>query len=76
VARGPLVLARDARLGQPIGDPVAALGDAGFTPLSTLDPPPGIAAVFTAGPIRLCDYASAGNSWDAASRYRVWMPLA
>jgi DUF1680 family protein len=73
VARGPLMLARDARLGQPIDESVAAFTEAGLTPLA---PPPGIAMAFTAGPVRLCDYASAGNSWDAASRYRVWMPLA
>jgi hypothetical protein len=76
VARGPLVLARDARFGQPVDDPVAAFGEAGFTPLTALAPPHGIAMAFAAGPVRLCDYASAGNSWDAASHYRVWMPLA
>lgn len=25
--------------------------------------------------IRLCDFASAGNTWDERQRYRVWMPL-
>lgn len=23
----------------------------------------------------LCDFASAGDTWDAQSRYRVWLPL-
>jgi DUF1680 family protein len=77
VARGPIVLARDARLGQPaIEDPVAAFDGAdGFTPLGVVAPPPGIAFAFDAGQVHLCDYASAGNTWDATSRYRVWMPL-
>ena len=77
VARGPLVLARDVRLGQPaLDDPVADFaGDAGFIGLEAVAPPPGIAAAFRAGQVRLCDFASAGNTWDASSRYRVWMPL-
>ena len=74
VARGPLVLARDARFGQPIAGPAPRF-DAGFTPLAPLAPPPGIACAFTAGPVRLCDYASAGNTWNSDSHYRIWMPL-
>ncbi|MGB7761472.1 MAG: beta-L-arabinofuranosidase domain-containing protein [Bryobacteraceae bacterium] len=78
VARGPLVLARDARLGQEaIGDPVAGFGEEGsFTPLEAIAPPPGIDLAFSAGAgqVRLCDYASAGNTWAPGSRYRVWMP--
>lgn len=27
-------------------------------------------------PITLCDYASAGNTWERDSRFRVWWPLA
>jgi hypothetical protein len=77
VARGPLVLARDVRLGQDmIDDAVAGFGDDGsFVPLEAIAPPPGIAMAFTAGQVRLCDYASAGNTWSPDSRYRVWMPL-
>jgi hypothetical protein len=77
VARGPLVLARDVRLGQDmIDDPVAGFGnDGSFVPLTPVAPPPGIASAFTAGQVRLCDYASAGNTWSPDSRYRVWMPL-
>jgi len=78
VARGPVVLARDARLGQEaIGEPVAGFGDDGsFVPLDAIAPPPGITMAFRAGAsqVRLCDYASAGNSWTPDSRYRVWMP--
>ena len=25
--------------------------------------------------VHFCDYASAGNTWDSASSYRVWLPL-
>ena len=25
--------------------------------------------------IRMCDFASAGNPWDSAVRYRVWLPV-
>ena len=28
----------------------------------------------TPRPIKLCDFASAGNTWDKAERYRVWLP--
>ena len=24
--------------------------------------------------IKFCDFASAGNDWDPAGRYRVWIP--
>ena len=78
VARGPLLLARDARLGQPIDDPVATLGDAAsFVQLEPFAPSPEIHTAFGAGPahVRLCDYASAGNTWSPDSRYRVWLPL-
>jgi DUF1680 family protein len=76
IARGPLVLARDIRLGRDeIDDPVTGFGDDGnFIPLDAVAPPPGIAMAFTAGQVRLCDYASAGNTWSPDSRYRVWMP--
>jgi DUF1680 family protein len=77
--RGPLVLARDARLGRnQIDATVAGLGDErGAVNLKPLPAPDGIAQAFAAGPaeIPLCDYSSAGNSWDGRSRYRVWMPL-
>jgi DUF1680 family protein len=70
VARGPLVLARDLRLGQNIHEPVRLQ-----LPLKAVPPPAGIAAAFaTADGVHLCDYASAGNTWDADSRYRVWLP--
>ena len=80
IARGPLTLARDSRLGDERGidQPVGTLPGSGeFIPLAPTAPPPGVAMAFTAGDssLRLCDFASAGNTWDARSRYRVWMPL-
>jgi DUF1680 family protein len=77
VARGPVILARDIRLGQvAIDEPVASFGgDGSFMILEAIPPPPGIGMAFAAGQLRLCDYASAGNTWEAGSRYRVWMPL-
>jgi len=77
VVRGPLVLARDIRLGRDvIDDPVTGFGDDGsVVPLDAVAAPPGIAMAFTAGQVRLCDYASAGNTWSPGSRYQVWMPL-
>ncbi|MEJ1973051.1 MAG: hypothetical protein WDM96_11505 [Lacunisphaera sp.] len=38
--------------------------------------PPGIRQVFQVKGtnLLLCDFASAGNTWAAGSRYRVWLP--
>ena len=73
VRRGPLALARDLRLGGNIDDPVS-LGTGALEPIA---PPSGVAMAFsTPGGVRLCDYASAGNTWDARSRYRTWLPTA
>ncbi len=73
VVRGPLVLARDARLADV--DKPAALGE-GNPVLKPATPPPGIEIAFESPAGVLCDYASAGNTWDARSRYRTWIPLA
>ncbi len=91
IARGPLVLARDARLGGPDTD-------APLTPVLTKDgfvdlqPAAGsdshywleqTASFITeshaeGGPtmirLSLCDYASAGKTFDPLSRFRVWLP--
>ncbi len=90
ISRGPLVLARDMRLGLPDTDeplqPIVSKD--GYINLQTADTTAGYwfsaKASFIAeshgegGPkpvqIVLCDYASAGNTFDAASRFRVWMP--
>lgn len=70
VVRGPIALARDLRLGGDIDAPFAVRVD----DLRPAAAPTGIAMAFTAGDAMLCDYASAGNTWDERSRYRVWMP--
>ena len=72
VVRGPVALARDARLGGSI-DEAVALGAGEVKPVAA---PQGIEMAFAAdaGKLALCDFASAGNTWDARSRYRIWMP--
>ncbi len=76
--RGPLVLARDARLGQDVDRPV---------PLHTIyDAQPDHEVAFahlyacrltSAGEsLRLVDYASAGKTWDEASRMAAWLAVA
>jgi hypothetical protein len=76
LARGPVVLARDLRLGRSDIDGAVAEIAGGSVSLKPGASPAGIAMAFTAGPaeVPLCDYASAGNTWDGRSRFRVWMP--
>lgn len=76
--RGPLVLARDLRLG---GDPDAPVRLEERPQASAFDPgfPVQAACRLAAadgGSVALVDYASAGRTWDAASRFRTWLPLA
>ena len=87
IVRGPLVLARDSRLehGSDLNAPVAleSNGD-GCIDVGLVESPTskGIWQIFDllmgkrVAPLRLCDFASAGNTWDATSAYRIWMPLA
>ncbi len=72
VVRGPVALARDLRLDTGSDAPVSL----GAGDLAPVPPPAGIEMAFAAGggKVVLCDYASAGNTWDARSQYRVWMP--
>ena len=72
VVRGPVALARDVRLGGSI-DEAVALGAGEVKPVAA---PQGIEMAFAAdgGKVALCDFASAGNTWDARSQYRTWMP--
>ena len=77
VARGPVVLARDARFGGDVDAPVDIPVSAGTVAGRVLpDPPPGVrlAAEITsaAGPFTMIDYASAGD-WGA-HRIRTWLP--
>ena len=73
IVRGPVVVSQDARLNA--GGGMLPSGANGHIALREMAPPPGIEMAFAAGDIALCDYASAGNTWDNRSRYRTWMPV-
>jgi hypothetical protein len=88
IASGPLVLARDIRLGD-AGDihaPVLLAADkSGKLDLVPVAPPDDIWLAYRAPVeavrkdeaecIHLCDFSSAGNTWDVAtSDFRVWLP--
>ena len=87
VVRGPVVLARDSRLGGGEVDEVASLrvdagGRVAFHPVAPR--PESVWMAFTApferglhdatGQLVFTDYSSAGSAWGEASRFRVWMP--
>jgi DUF1680 family protein len=72
VLRGPLALATDVRLGPP--GPVPQNEDR--IALESVSALPGIGMAFASPGLRLCDYASAGNTFAADSRFRVWLPVA
>jgi DUF1680 family protein len=74
VVRGPIALARDSRFtGGDIDAPVSI--DPGA--ITDISRPAGVDTAFvTADGLVLCDYASAGNTWDQRSRFRTWMPVA
>ncbi len=91
IVRGPIVLARDARLPGPVIDAVMSpVADKdGYMALElTGANQKGIWMQFKATfkpesykeggshpiPLILCDYASAGNTCDEQSRFRVWFP--
>lgn len=72
VMRGPIALARDARLS---GGGSLPSGANDHAVLRDIETPPGVEMAFAAGDFALCDYASAGDTWDNRSRYRTWMPV-
>ncbi len=93
ILRGPLVLARDARSGEPdINESISPLVDKqGFIVLEPVSTPQKgmwlqVKAPFSYESYKeseatlptkslvLCDYASAGNTYDVASHFRVWLP--
>ncbi|MBT3379012.1 MAG: hypothetical protein HN742_01145 [Lentisphaerae bacterium] len=83
VERGPLVLASDARVpGTPtVPHPLPEMPDQPPT-LEAIPPPSGIAQAYIAhfegidSPIPLCDFPSAGNTWDQrTSRFSMWLPV-
>jgi uncharacterized protein len=74
IVRGPLALARDLRLAQGGLDEPVSMNAADLS-LRPIEPPEGVEMAFvTAGGAALCDYASAGNTWDERSRFRTWLP--
>ena len=92
IVRGPVVLARDMRLGLPdAGEPLTPIRTKeGYVDLQPAEESNNnywmvLKASFMAeshaetgsAPVQviLCDYASAGKTYDEASRFRVWMPL-
>lgn len=76
--RGPLTLARDARLGEDVDAPVRLTDEEAHLTA----PAPFAAQVTVAVPLeggrtmRLIDYASAGKTWDCHSRMAAWIPVA
>ncbi|MEO5593718.1 MAG: beta-L-arabinofuranosidase domain-containing protein [Chitinophagaceae bacterium] len=91
ITRGPLVLARDMRLGLPDTDEplTPILTKDGFIDLQPVEEATANywfsakASFITeshaeGGPrsiqVVLCDYASAGSTFDPSSRFRVWIP--
>ncbi|MEO5681667.1 MAG: beta-L-arabinofuranosidase domain-containing protein [Chitinophagaceae bacterium] len=90
ITRGPLVLARDMRLGLPDTDEplTPVLTKDGYIDLQPdeeagnywlkMKAPFIVESHAEGGPksvqLVLCDYASAGNTFDPASRFRVWIP--
>ncbi|HYG36957.1 MAG TPA: hypothetical protein VEC99_19350, partial [Clostridia bacterium] len=82
ISRGPLVLARDARLGGDVNAGVHLRADrSGHVRLKPLPSPlPGQiwscwqAPLTNGKSITLCDFASTGNTWSETSQYRVWLP--
>ncbi len=79
--RGPVVLARDARLGQPVDAPVRpalnADGSAKTFPCGGA-PFPSVVALNVrledGGLMPMVDYASAGKTWQDDSKMCAWMP--
>lgn len=89
IVRGPLVLARDTRLGQGFIDETSVAVDKnGYVDLKPIEAPDFAWMAFSVSmvlgtdlegnsslqEIKLCDFASAGNTWDKGQRYRVWLP--
>lgn len=89
ILRGPVLFSRDSRFGDGFVDEPVSVPGRGDTiemkPAETLD---GMWMAYTVrlvcGPyadaqldakeVHLCDFASAGNTWDESQRYRVWLP--
>ena len=90
VRRGPIVLARDTRFGDGFVDEYMTIPNQnGVVELKRIPSPEKMWMAFTLPvvsgyycdwtadrrDIHLCDFASAGNTWDESERYCTWMPL-
>ena len=80
--RGPLVLARDARLGGDVDEPLALSPEASDAFAPAAQPEPGFPVRWIGGlpladgrVVPLIDYASAGKTWDERSRLAAWLPV-
>ena len=81
IRRGPLVLARDARLGENVDEPVDIKYDrdgvvelepisaVGFDTIVAYRVPQCHGDSF-----KVTDYSSAGKTWNADSKYACWLP--
>lgn len=80
LTRGPIVLARDKRLGADVHEEVeiqaGADGYVALTPmaLATAAHMQFAVPTTTGGSFPVIDFASAGNTWDAQSEYVTWIP--
>ena len=83
VERGPLVLARDIRLGDPEIDASVGIdtSESCHMELTEADPAEGMWLAYrtlskvTPG-VSFCDYSSAGQTWNReTSAFRVWLPV-
>ena len=90
IRRGPVVLARDSRFGDGFVDECVTIPQKdGVVELTPVEAPAPMWMAFTLPIVRgyyqnmsldrreihLCDFASAGNTWDETVRYRTWLPL-
>ncbi len=90
IVRGPVVMARDTRFRDGFVDECMILPNKdGIVELTRVQSPEKMWMAFTMPVVRgyyydqaqdravvhLCDFASAGNTWDESERYRTWIPL-
>jgi hypothetical protein len=81
--RGPIALAQDVRLGEfEMHKPLTGEFDADQCRLTAIEPPEGIWKAYeldlgsaSGEKLKLCDFASAGNTWDERSLFSAWKLL-
>lgn len=76
LAVGPLVLARDARIGE-VGSAIKASNTASYESADKKDFPCNLLASVTVGDttFKMIDYMSAGKTWDEESLTEVFIPI-